>query len=215
MYKAFIFDFDGVIKDSVHVKSEAFLKLYANEGEEFLSRVKRYHLENGGVSRYEKFKTWNGWLGRTNDLDYINKQAADFAKLVVQEVVQSPYVQGALESIRLAGEKGKCFVATGTPDSEIKEILKRLGLISEFDEIFGSSQKKQNIVEGILQRHRIVKTEALFIGDAKTDYHAAVLNGVDFYLRETDYNINWFEKKPGVTHRSKDLNDLAKIISLQ
>ena len=58
-YRAYIFDFDGVIKDSVRVKSDAFVLLYASEGEEFQKRVEEYHLAHGGISRYEKFRLWN------------------------------------------------------------------------------------------------------------------------------------------------------------
>ena len=213
MYKAYIFDFDGVIKESVHVKSQAFLKLYADEGEEFLSRVERYHLENGGVSRYEKFRIWNEWLGRPNDLNTINALASEFTKLVVEEVVKSPFVDGALESIRVAHETAKCFIATGTPDLEIQKILRQLGLYDQFDAVFGSSRSKQNIIKTILNEHRINSKEGLFIGDAKTDYQAATSTGMDFYLRETSYNSNWFRNRQDVTYRSVDLNRLTEIIS--
>ena len=52
--KLLIFDFDGVIADSVDIKTEAFGELYSEFGEKIVKEVKLYHENNGGVSRYEK-----------------------------------------------------------------------------------------------------------------------------------------------------------------
>ena len=54
--KIAIFDFDGVICDSNSVKTNAFLELYKDLDQNKLSFVKRYHIHNGGISRYEKIK---------------------------------------------------------------------------------------------------------------------------------------------------------------
>ena len=48
--QAILFDFDGVIADSVHVKTEAFAKIYEPYGKEVVNRVVTHHIANGGVS---------------------------------------------------------------------------------------------------------------------------------------------------------------------
>jgi beta-phosphoglucomutase-like phosphatase (HAD superfamily) len=53
--KAVLFDFDGVIVESVYVKTEAFRELFAGESE-YLSEILAFHLANGGMSRYTKFE---------------------------------------------------------------------------------------------------------------------------------------------------------------
>ena len=55
MIKAIIFDFDGVICESVNVKTIAFKKLFADYPEH-QDRIVEYHLVNGGISRYEKLR---------------------------------------------------------------------------------------------------------------------------------------------------------------
>ena len=55
MIKAIIFDFDGVLVESLDIKTRAFAKLFGPEGPDMAKRVVDYHLQNGGVSRYEKF----------------------------------------------------------------------------------------------------------------------------------------------------------------
>lgn len=212
-YSAFIFDFDGVIKDSVKVKSEAFVQLYESEGREFQLKVEQYHLANGGISRYVKFKVWNEWLGRSTSEEAINELAENFAQLVIDNVVASPFVDGAIEAIESASENAISFIATGTPDDEINMILSQLGLEKFFREVHGASRKKATIVNDILERFYLASSEVLFIGDAQTDYKAALDTGLDFYLRKTDYNSDWFEGKPNITYQSKDLNYLYELIN--
>lgn len=212
-YSAYIFDFDGVIKDSVRVKSEAFVQLYASEGIEFQRKVEEYHLTNGGVSRYVKFKVWNEWLGRSTSEDAIEELAKNFAQLVIHNVVASPFVNGAIKALKSASENALTFLATGTPDDEINVILSQLRLLELFREVHGSSRKKTIIINDILQRFDFNPSEVLFIGDAQTDYDAALDNGLDFYLRKTDYNSDWFEGKPCITYQSNDLDYLNELIS--
>ena len=169
-------------------------------------------MANGGVSRYVKFKVWNEWLGRSTSVEAIDDLAMKFAKIVVDNVVESPFVTGAIEALESASENALTFIATGTPDDEINLILSQLKLDSRFREVHGSSRKKTVIVNDILERFQLTPAEVLFIGDAQTDYQAALDNGLDFYLRKTDYNLDWFEGKPGITYQSSDLDFLNKLI---
>ena len=62
-------DFDGVIKDSVPVKTEAFRKLFLSYGADITDKVVKHHLANGGVSRFKKipyyFKEYIGKDSKT------------------------------------------------------------------------------------------------------------------------------------------------------
>ena len=57
--KNIIFDFDGVILDSVSCKTDAFYELYLPYGKTIAEKVKNYHIKNNGTSRFEKFKYWH------------------------------------------------------------------------------------------------------------------------------------------------------------
>ena len=62
--KAIVFDFDGVIVDSVPIKTEAFRELYWPYGEEVVHKVAEHHIKNGGLPRSKKFKIYhNKFLG--------------------------------------------------------------------------------------------------------------------------------------------------------
>ena len=92
----FIFDFDGVLAESVNIKTEAFRKMYLSYGNDFAQKVVEFHKANGGISRFEKIKIFNGdWLGESLTQNRINHLANMFSELVVDGVVNSPEVKGA------------------------------------------------------------------------------------------------------------------------
>lgn len=55
MKKAIVFDFDGVILESMDVKTRAFRDLF-EDYPEHNDEIVRFHLDNGGMSRFEKFR---------------------------------------------------------------------------------------------------------------------------------------------------------------
>ena len=55
-YNNIFFDCDGVILNSNSLKSDAFLFAVDSYGKNYAKKLLKYHQENGGISRYEKFK---------------------------------------------------------------------------------------------------------------------------------------------------------------
>lgn len=55
MIRAIIFDFDGVILDSVDIKTKAFARLFEEHGPEVVEQVVADHLAQCGISRFRKF----------------------------------------------------------------------------------------------------------------------------------------------------------------
>ena len=53
-YNLIIFDFDGVIKNSLEVKSKAFERLFESYGKLITKKIKAHHKKNEGLSRYKK-----------------------------------------------------------------------------------------------------------------------------------------------------------------
>ena len=56
MYKNFLFDCDGVILNSNHIKSNGFYEACIDFGENCAKQIVNYHKLNGGISRYKKFE---------------------------------------------------------------------------------------------------------------------------------------------------------------
>ena len=87
-YKFFFFDFDGVIVDSLGIKAEAFGSLFTEYGQDIVNKVIDYHLNNGGVSRYEKFKYYyNELLNKEITPEITDKLDKLYSSRVVERVV--------------------------------------------------------------------------------------------------------------------------------
>lgn len=194
--KAILFDFDGVILDSLNVKTQAFHDMYLPYGEEIASKVAKHHLENGGVSRYEKFKIYHQeYLGITINDETVNQLSNEFSERVMQGVINSSEVKGIRNTLDSLYGNIKMYIITGTPTSEIIEITKSTNLYHYFEEIYGSPEKKDFWTKKILKENQYSNSEVVFVGDATTDYEAAINNGVHFILREHSDNIKYFEDK--------------------
>lgn len=179
--KAIIYDFDGVICDSVNVKTEAFALMYQPYGEDIVKEVVRYHLEHGGVSRFEKFKYWHrNLLGQEIDESQIAELSETFTQLVLEKVIHSDYIPGALPFIQQNYGRYLQFICTGTPDYEIKKITDERGITNYFDRICGSPKTKVEIVKELLVDYSLSPEEVVFFGDASTDYYAAVSTKTHF-----------------------------------
>ena len=196
-YKAIIFDFDGVIAESVNVKTEAFSKIYSEYGEDIVKKVIAHHMSHGGISRYEKFKYYHKeFLGIKLNKDDLIILSNKFSELVVNDVIDAPYVPGALNFIKNNYKKYKLFISTGTPQDEMIVILKKKNIDMYFQSVYGSPELKTNHVKDIMMNMDYKKEEIIFIGDADTDVKAAKQNDIPIILRTHPYsNCNYEYKK--------------------
>lgn len=208
--KYIFFDFDGVLAESVNIKTEAFRQMYLSHGESFAQKVVDYHLDNGGVSRYEKFKIYNGeWLGEEVTPEKINELALIFSDLVMEGVVNCKEVEGTTSFLNSAEAYIK-YIITGTPTTEIKPILEKRKMDHFFVEAYGAPEKKDFWVKEILKKQNINPKQCVFIGDALTDYNAAINNDIVFILRETKEAEHLFADFKG--YRIKDLTSLHQLL---
>ena len=193
--KNIFFDFDGVIAESVNVKTEAFYQQYLPYGEEIAQKVKQHHLENGGMSRFEKFKYYhNNFLNKEIDEEGIKKMAKEFSDLTIKGVINSAEVRGVNNFIKKHHENHQFWIITGTPTDDMKLIAKERNSYNYFVAIYGSPEKKTYWANYIIEKHNLKKEETIFLGDAMQDYNAARNVGIEFFLRENDDNRFLFEK---------------------
>ena len=54
--KILIYDFDGVICQSVNIKTEAFRELYKHQSKDKIEEFIDFHYKHGGVSRFKKIE---------------------------------------------------------------------------------------------------------------------------------------------------------------
>lgn len=184
MIEAIVFDFDGVLVESLDIKTRAFARLFEAEGESIVRSVVEYHLVNGGVSRYDKFRYYyRELLDRELTDSRFQELCLDFSKLVLDEVVKCPYVPGAYEFLNSTEYSVPYYVASATPENELTEILEHRGMKHFFKRYFGTPTTKTEAVAKILNEDDLLPDEVAFIGDALADYEAAMANKVHFIAR--------------------------------
>ena len=191
MTKGLIFDFDGVIVHSLDIKAKAFHDMYVDYGSDIAEKVVDYHLKNGGVSRFEKFKYFHEhFLGIKLSSAELNKLAKQFSDVVVSKVIKCDYVAGVHNFLCHSFDKYKLFISTGTPNGEIKTILESKGIAYLFDAIYGSPDSKIDHVKSILAKNKYKPEELVFFGDSRTDFDAATHYNIRFILIKNKDNIN-------------------------
>lgn len=209
MIKSVIFDFDGVILESADIKTGAFAALF----EDFPDKQKEivdFHLANAGISRYVKFKhIYSRILGAELSEQKEKELGERFTRIVFEKIIKAPPVPGALEFLEASYRGYKFFIASGTPEEELLQIMDLRGLRKYFAEVHGSPKKKPEIINSVRQNHGLLKNEVLYVGDALSDRKAAQATGVFFA-----------ERKAGIAKDApkelviKDLRNLKDIINM-
>lgn len=213
MIRMVIFDFDGVLVESVDVKTQAFAKLFESEGPEIVEKVVSYHLANGGMSRYEKFRYFYEHLLRLPLSDEkLEELGRRFSDLVVSGVVQASWVRGAKEFLERHHAALDLYVVTGTPHEEIAEIVRRRRMERFFKGIFGTPPEKEELVCTVVRNAGFERDEIALVGDSPQDLSGAKAADIRFIGR-VDSPDSVLNKYADIT-KIPDLRNLRDVLAL-
>ena len=182
-FKAIVFDFDGVILESVAIKTEAMAALFA-EHPEHEAAIIALNEAQGGLSRFIKFDMIHRDILKTplspSRRDELGRR---FSELVVEKVLAAPFVPGAREFLAAHHRETPLYVVSGTPDAELAMILARRRLSGYFRGAYGSDRQKDELLRRVLADLACPARDIVFVGDAPTDYQAEEKTGVPFIGR--------------------------------
>ena len=196
MIKAIIFDFDGVIVESVNIKSSAFGKIYHEHGKIIVNKIINHHLANGGMSRFEKFRFYHKeYLGKNLSENELSEIGDQFSNFVLNKVISAPYVRGAYEFLSEYYHTYDFYISTATPEAEIIKILEEKQLIDFFKKVYGSPENKNEHVRKIIRNGQYLLNEVVFVGDSPSDRDAASENNISFIARVADENSQLASEK--------------------
>jgi len=211
MVNAIIFDFDGVVVESLNVKTNAFKKLFEPYGSEISKKVVEHHIENGGISRFDKIKIYHkNFLGEDIDEKKIQNIAQKFSEMVVDEIIKVPFVEGAKQFIEHNFERYLMFISSATPTNELNFICKKRNISKYFQGIFGSPDSKSKHISSIKRNWSLNNHNIVFIGDSSSDLEAARKHNLTFIARLTSISNKIANEK----YTLSDLSKLSKIISI-
>jgi phosphoglycolate phosphatase-like HAD superfamily hydrolase len=174
------FDFDGVIMDSMALKLDSYA--HALRQFEFdRAALNQIMVEHTGTSRHRILRVMHQELAGTPiSEENFDRALADFNREDAASVPRMPRVPGSLEFIERFHADRFTAIVTGTPHDVIQQTSEFHGLMAYFDVVRGTPDTKVQIVTEEMERHQIVRENALFIGDGKTDQLAAEACGIRF-----------------------------------
>jgi phosphoglycolate phosphatase-like HAD superfamily hydrolase len=202
--KILMFDFDGVVADSVEVKTHAFASIYNEYGKDVVKKIIEHHNNNGGMSRFDKFQFYHeNFLNKEIDMETINKLSERFSKIVFSKVVSANEINSVSLFLKKYGCNARvCVVNSATPQKEMREIIKARGMDNKFSYVLGSPRSKVDNITKVLAKYSCNKNELLFFGDSQADLNAAIICDVDFigignkiqtYITKMGLNYNCME----------------------
>jgi len=181
--KTILWDFDGVILDSMKVRDFGFKQIFNKFDKNKVDELISYHNFNGGLSRFHKIKYfYNKLLNKTITEEQVQQYADSFTIIMKKELSNPKHL--IEDSVKFIIENYRNYhfhIVSGSEHNELNYLCKELGLVKYFKSINGSPTPKIDLVKQIFHKERYKKEEAILIGDSINDYEAAQLNSIRFY----------------------------------
>jgi phosphoglycolate phosphatase-like HAD superfamily hydrolase len=192
-----LWDFDGVILDSMDVREKGFREVLAQYPEEQVEQLLEYHNNNGGLSRYVKFRYFQEEILQEEvDEQKVSGMAADFSAIMRKELTSKERLTPeVLDFIKTYYTSFDMHIVSGSDGEELRFLASQLGISAYFKSIEGSPTPKISLVKDILKKYNYKQEEVCLIGDSINDYEAAYENHIDFF----GYN-NPFLKAKGLNY---------------
>lgn len=196
--KNIIFDFDGVIADTLEIKAEAFQHCYNkySDKDSINYNIRNYHLKNGGVSRFDKFRYFHkNILNREISTFEIKALSKKFDKYVNSRISNLDATENFINFINKCNKKNlNLFISSAASKKNIKTFLNSKAIFGYFNEIFDQTTNKTDHIIKIKMKYKSNTVNTLFIGDSKSDVEVAFENNLNIILKKHKYNGELFEK---------------------
>lgn len=180
LFPMIVLDCDGVILNSNKIKTCAFRSVAQRYGPEAAEKLVDFHVQNGGVSRYQKFShLLVNILGQSSDERTVRVLAEEYGALVYSSLLQCTIAPG-IHKLRETMARHSWMVVSGGDEAELRSLFAARGLDLLFDRgIHGSPATKDEILQREMSSKNLVRP-ALFVGDSRYDHEAAKRAGLAF-----------------------------------
>ena len=183
MLKIILFDFDGVIVDSMKIREHGFKKIFSNFRNDDVEKLLKYHRKNGGISRFKKIRFFYENILKISITDKeINKFANEFSCLMKKLLINPDIIiEETIEYIKKQQEIYKFHIVSGSEHKELCWLCEKLNISQYFLSILGSPIPKPKLISNIINKWNYKIQECALIGDSINDYDAAKSNGIEFW----------------------------------
>lgn len=213
-----VFDFDGVLVDSLKTKELAFLNAAEMFEPRFAEVFATYHRLNGGVSRQEKCKYFVESLMKiTNESEsesLVCKMVEQVERYLDLNQLKMNLTVGAKEFLCFLKQRNvDCSIVSAAPQVEVETLCNAHNVIEYFNQILGAPTSKSENLKRLLLNGKITG-RGFYIGDSLVDFEIASKYKLPFiYMR--DYS-SW---TPSQSHKKEmymivnNLKELNEVLS--
>ncbi|MCV3430300.1 HAD hydrolase-like protein [Campylobacter lari] len=183
MIKNILWDFDGVIIDSLAIRDYGFREIFKEFDKALVEKLIEYHCINGGLSRFHKIRYFfNEILKKDISDDEVKAYADRFSLIMREELVKSKYlILDSINFIKENYEKYNFHIVSGSEHDELNFLCQKLQINQYFYSINGSPTPKIELVKNLLIKESYKQSETILIGDSINDYEAAKENNIAFF----------------------------------
>jgi phosphoglycolate phosphatase-like HAD superfamily hydrolase len=184
--KCLVFDFDGVLVDSNHIKRNAYLTLFPAipEGRALVESVIR---EDFDGDRYDTIRRILQRLSAAGlvapdefDEPAVTKYAERYGVLCEEAVVAAPEMPGCSQLLPVLAGRLPLYINSATPEEPLRRIIEKRGWAPFFKDALGRPRTKIENFRLILSREHLAPADLTFVGDSPHDQTAAAACGCAF-----------------------------------
>ena len=183
MIKTILWDFDGVILNSMKIKGDGFIELFKEYSSKDVKELENYHYENGGISRFLKIKFFfENILKKDISENEIIYLAKDFSKIIeVNLSKKDNLITETVEFILKNYMNFNFHIVSGAEHNELNDLCNKFELKNYFKSISGSPTKKDILIAQVVAKYSYSENEMILIGDSINDYDASIKNNIRFF----------------------------------
>lgn len=191
MIKVFVFDFDGIILESVSVKDQAIFDLFDDATQQERQKILDLHRKTPGINREDRIRMLltEGLGQKEVSSDLVNRLLRRFANLVWDGLMECPEVPGIRLFLEQIYRKNPCYVVSAAPQDEVRDVAGARDFLRYFVDVFGTPPTKKDRLKEIIAREKVSGQSILFFGDKISDYKAAQSVGTIFLGRKYQESI--------------------------
>lgn len=183
MIQNILFDFDGVILNSMKIKGTGFVELFKEYSEKERKELEKYHYANGGISRFAKIRYFfTNILHQEISETTIEHLANRFGEIIAEKLFDATnLITETVDFLHQYSAQYNFHIVSGAEENELKALCKYFKIDHYFKSIHGSPTSKSKLIYTLMHNNHYCPYETILIGDSINDYHAAQENSIQFY----------------------------------
>lgn len=168
--------------DSNRVRDSGFLEVLKEYPAEQVDQLLVFHHQNGGLSRYVKFRHFFEVVRGESVSEHRILELASHFSAIMKVSLQNPalLIPETLAFVRENSSRLPMHIVSGSDEMELRFLCEKLGIAGFFRSIHGSPTAKDELVGNLLQEYGYNPQHCFLVGDSINDYEAARSNEVSF-----------------------------------